>query len=225
MDFKIENQPVFTSLRVKLGNGETIKAEGGAMISMSPNIELKAKTAGKGIGGIFKAAIGGEGLFMSEYTASNGPGEVVLAPSSPGDIIDLNLSGNTVFAQSGAFLAGEGSVTLSTQGSLKAMISGEGLFLQKLSGTGKVFLNSYGAIILKELAAGEAYVVDTGNMVAFEESVTYKIKKASKGIFSSLASGEGLVCEFSGPGKVWLQTRDLKGFAQLLYSLMPQKNN
>jgi uncharacterized protein (TIGR00266 family) len=166
--------------------------------------------------GSLKAAVGGEALFASLFTAVGGPGELVLAPSSLGDVVRFDLSNQTILAQSGAYLAGDPGLTLSTQGSLKAMISGEGLFLSKISGTGVVFLNSYGAICERVLTAGETYKVDTGHIVAFEDSVTYKLRKAAKGLFSTLASGEGLVAEYSGPGKIWIQTRNLSAFAASL---------
>ncbi|MBI9099255.1 MAG: TIGR00266 family protein [Spirochaetaceae bacterium] len=223
MDYTIENRPVFTTLKVQLAAGETLKAEAGAMVSMSSTIELKSKTTGKGLGGMFKAAIGGEGLFSSEFTAVS-PGEVVVAPPVPGDIIDLKISGQTIFCQGGAYLAGSTGLELSTQGSLKGLVSGEGLFLQKISGAGDVFLSCYGAVTLKELGAGETYIVDTGHMVAFEESVSYTIRKAAKGLMSTVLSGEGLTCEFSGPGKVWIQSRNIKGFASLIAKLIPNKS-
>ncbi len=222
MEYKIENRPVFTTLQVQLTSGETFKAEAGAMVSMSTSIELKSRTTGKGLGGMFKAAIGGEGFFSSEFSASS-PGEVVLAPPVPGDIIDMKISGQTVFCQGGAYLAGSPELELSTQGSLKGLVSGEGLFLQKISGRGDLFLSCYGAVSIKELDAGETYIVDTGHMVAFEETVNYKIRKAAKGLMSTVLSGEGLTCEFSGPGKVWIQSRNIKGFAALIAKLVPSK--
>ena len=224
MDFRIEHAPVFTSLTVQLQAGESFKGEAGAMVSMSPSVEIQAKKQGKGLGGMLKAAVGGEGLFASLFTASGGAGEVVLAPSTQGDINGFDMIGNTILAQSGAYLAGSDGLELSTQGSFKAMISGEGLFLQKISGNGKVFLNSFGAVFVKQLAPGEHYILDTGHLVAFEESASYTVKKAAKGLFSTLASGEGLVCDFVGPGKIWVQTRNLKGFAGLIASLMPKQN-
>lgn len=220
MEYKIENQPVFTTLTLNLSPGESFKAEAGAMVSMSPTIELAAKSSGKGIMGTLKAAVGGEALFGSLYTATSGPGEIILAPSTPGDILKFDMSGQTIFAQGGAYLAGDPDLTLSTQGSFKALVSGEGLFLSKISGHGTVFLNSYGSIYEKELAPGEEYIVDTGHIVAFEETVTYKVKKAAKGIFSTLASGEGLVCRYTGPGKIWMQTRNLGSLASVLGALM-----
>jgi uncharacterized protein (TIGR00266 family) len=218
----IEHEPVFTTLKVILEKGESFKAEAGAMISMSPTITLEATSSGKGIFGTIKAAVGGESIFAILFTAEAGAGEVILGPASPGDIMQMQLSNQTIFAQAGAYLAGSPELTLSTQGSAKALLSGEGLFLSKISGTGVLFLNSYGSIYQKQLGSGETYIVDTGHIVAFEETVTYKIKKAAKGIFSSLASGEGLVCEYSGPGKIWVQTRNISALAKLLQPYLPK---
>ncbi len=225
MKFNIENGPVFTVLRVILAKGETFKAESGAMVGMTSSIELAAKTSGKGAFGAIKAAIGGESLFCSLFTATEENSELILAPTVPGDIIAFEMNTNTLYAQGGTYLAGTADLELSTQGSLKALVSGEGLFLQKISGRGTLFLNSYGAVIKKELAAGQTYRVDTGHIVAFEESVTYKIRKSSKGLFSTFASGEGLVCEYTGPGAIWLQTRNVPALAHALAPFLPSKNN
>lgn len=213
MDYKIEHGPVFTIVRLNLKQGEQFRAESGAMVSMTPTLKMEAKTSGKGLMGTLKAAVGGEGLFVSLYTAETGDGELVLAPSVLGDVLKMEMTGNTIYAEGGAYLAGSPGLELSTKGSFKAMISGEGLFLQRISGTGIVFLNSFGAVFEKTLAPGEIYIVDTNHIVAFEETIQYKIKKAAKGIFSTLASGEGLVCEYTGPGKMWVQTRALSSLA------------
>lgn len=222
MEFKIEHSPVFTTLTVKMAAGDQIKAEAGAMVSMSPSIELQAKASGKGLLGTIAAAVGGEALFGSLFTARQA-GELVLAPSVPGDVVHLKLKGETLFAQGGAYLAGATSLELSTQGSLRGMIGGEGLFLSKITGTGDLFLNCYGAIVEKTLADGEVYIVDAGHIVAFQDTVQYRIKKAAAGLFSTLASGEGLVAEYTGPGTIWMQTRNLKAFAGLLAPFM-QRN-
>lgn len=224
MQYTIENQPVFTTVRVNLSAGEAIRAEAGAMISMSTNIDLKSKTQGKGVVGMLKSAVGGEGLFVSEFTAQNSDGEVLLAPPTPGDVLAIELSGNTVYAQNGAYIGGSIDLELGTKGSLKAMISGEGLFLQSVKGNGTVFFSAYGALIEKNLAQGESYIVDTGHMVAFEETVTYTLRKAAKGLLSTVISGEGLVAEFKGPGKIWIQNRNLKGFAGLIAKLTSKKS-
>jgi uncharacterized protein (TIGR00266 family) len=223
MNFSIEHGPVFTILRIQMNQGEIFRAEAGAMVSMSPTIGLEAKTSGKGLFGTMKAAIGGESFFASLFTANEGSGELVLAPATLGDVVEIDMHGQTVFAQGGAYLAGSPDLTISTQGSFKAMIGGEGLFLQKITGNGKLFLNTYGSIMEKSLASGETYIVDTGHIVAFEETVQYKLKKAAKGLFSTFASGEGLVAEYQGPGKIWAQTRNLSAFAQILARFLPGK--
>ncbi|HOV13191.1 MAG TPA: TIGR00266 family protein [Spirochaetota bacterium] len=226
MDFKIEHGPVFTVLKVFLNSGETIKAESGAMVSMSTTVELKAKTTGKGVFGAIGAMVGGESLFSSEFTAK-AEGEVILCQSTPGDIVHIKMdNGVTVFTQAGAYLAGSSNLNISAQGSLKALMSGEGLFLSKVTanaGAGDLFIGSYGAIMVKELKAGETYIVDTGHIVAFDQSVQYKIKKASKGLFSTFASGEGLVGEYTGPGKIWIQTRNLSSLASAIMPFLPKK--
>ena len=229
MQFKIENSPVFTTLTVNMSSGETFRSEAGAMISMSSNIDLKAKTTGKGVMGMLKSSISGESLFTSEYTAE-GDGNLVVAPGVPGDIIQIELNGNMLLLQSGAYLAGSADLEIGTRGSLKAMFSGEDLFLQTVRGNGTVFANSYGSVMERTLDPGETYIVDTGHIVAFEETVTYKIRKAAgrkggllSGVFSSFASGEGLVCEYTGPGKIWIQSRNLGALASALTPFLPKK--
>lgn len=216
MKFTIEHAPVYATLRVDMQQGEQFRAESGAMVSMSPSVELEATTSGKGLMGTLKAAVGGESIFATLYTATQGAGELVLAPGAPGDIVQLELRNETWFSQGGAYLAGDPSLTLGTQGSIKALISGEGLFLSKISGTGPLFLTSFGAIYSRDLAIGERYIVDTGHIVAFPSSVTYTVRKAARGLFSTLASGEGLVCEFMGPGRLYMQTRNVSALARMI---------
>jgi uncharacterized protein (TIGR00266 family) len=223
MNYSINHAPVFTTLTVQLRQGESFRAESGAMIAMSPTIALKAAGSGKGLLGSLKAAIGGESFFASIYTAESGSGEIVLAPSAPGDILKFELAGQTILAQGGAYLAGDVGLEVSTQGSLKSWMGGEGLFLSKISGTGLLFLNSYGLIIEKTLHSDEEYIIDSGHIVAFESSLNYEVQMASRGIFSSLASGEGLVCRFRGEGKVWYQTRNLSALASLMKGFIGDK--
>jgi len=225
MKFTIEHGPVYAALRVDMQQGERIRAEPGAMLSMTPSIELKTTSAGKGLFGTLKAAVGGESIFASIYTAVHGQGELYLAPSAPGDIIELNIKNETILAYGGAYLAGSPDIQISARGSLKSLVAGTDLFLSVLSGTGPLFLNGFGAIYTKTLAPGEPYVVDTGHIVAFTDGMQYSIKTAAKGLFSSFASGEGLVCMFSGPGTIWMQTRNIRHFALLLMPFLPSKGS
>ena len=111
-------------------------------------------------------------------------------------------------------------------------MSGEGLFLLTVRGSGTLLLSSFGAIHSKVLAPGEEYIVDSGHIVAFEESVQYQLEKATgktqgvggflKGMVQSALSGEGFVCRYRGPGRIYLQTRQLPSFARQMIPFLPK---
>ncbi|TET23351.1 MAG: TIGR00266 family protein [Candidatus Stahlbacteria bacterium] len=220
MEHKIEYGPAFSLLSIRIGEGEKITAEAGAMVSMDGAVNIETKMRG-GLGGALKRSLlGGESFFMNHYT---GTGEVTLASSVPGDIKHVPMVGNTLFVQSGSFICSVGDIEVDTKfGGAKTFFSGEGLFLLKISGTGDLFLSSYGAMTERELPAGQELKVDTGHMVAFDEDVQYNVK-AVGGLKSTLLSGEGLVASFTGPGKVIMQTRSLSSFIGLLTTRMKSK--
>jgi uncharacterized protein (TIGR00266 family) len=232
MKHQILYQPSYSLAVVGLERGEQIVAESGAMVGMSPSIKLEAKMSGGGVFGALKSAVGGESVFRTTYTAESGPGEISFAPADVGDIMAIELRGSKFFVQPGSYLAGAAGLNISVQGSLKGMLSGEGLFLLTVEGSGLLLVSSFGAIHAKELAAGEEYLVDTGHIVAFEQGVAYHIEKAAgkssgvggflKGMVQSALSGEGFVCRYQGPGRIYLQTRQLAGFARQLIPFLPQ---
>lgn len=235
MKHQILYQPSYSLALVQLERGEAIMAESGAMVSMSPTVRLEAKVSGGGLMGALKSAVGGESIFRTTFIADGGPGEVAFAPSTVGDIMAVTLSGSRFFVQPGSYLAGDPSLNISVQGSLRGMLSGEGLFLLTVEGSGLLLLSSFGAIYTRELAAGEEYIVDTGHIVAFDASVQYRIEKASgrsqgvggflKGMVQSAMTGEGFVCRYQGPGRVYIQTRQLAGFASQLIPFLPRPSN
>lgn len=235
MKHQILYQPSYSLAVLALEQGEQIMTESGAMVSMSPTIKLEAKMSGGGLMGALKSAAGGESIFRTTFTAEGGPGEITLAPATVGDIMPVELRGTKFLVQPGSYLAGHAGLTINTQGSLKGMLSGEGLFLLTVEGTGLLLLSSFGAIHTKELAAGEEYLVDTGHIVAFEHSISYGIEKAAgktqgvggflKGMVQSAMSGEGFVCRYKGPGRIYLQTRQLAGFASSLVPFLPKPSS
>jgi len=220
MEHKIDYGPAFSLLSVRIGQGDKVSAESGAMVSMDATVNIETKMQG-GLGGALKRSLlGGESFFMNHFTGS---GEVTFASSVPGDISHVKMTGNTLLVQSGSFICSSGDVTVDTKfGGAKSFFSGEGLFLLKISGTGDLFISSYGAITMRELQSGQTLKVDTGHMVAFDEAVKYDVKSVG-GLKSTLLSGEGLVATFTGPGRVWMQTRSLSAFIGLLSSKMPSK--
>lgn len=217
MRFEINDGPDFAWLRVVFERrDEALVAESGAMLSM--NAEVTMETSMRG--GFFEAAkrkiLGGESLFQNTYRATSPGQELCLAPGAEGDIRHLPVRrGETVFLQSGAYLAHTGDLQLDGKvGGLKSFFGGVGFFMLKITGEGELFFNSYGA--LREIPVnGRGVVVDNGNLVAFTGGLDYRVQPfaGTKGLFFS---GEGLVTAFSGQGTVWVQTRNAAALAGFL---------
>ncbi len=221
--FEILHQPSFALAVIKLQAEQGIQAEAGAMVSMSANVELQSQMKG-GLFGAIKRAAGGESAFVSTFTARGGPGEVTFAPGGPGDIAAVEMGNQNFFVQSSSYLAGDMGLTINTKwGGAKSFFGGEGLFVLQVTGTGLLLLSSFGAIHRKRLAPGERYVVDTGHLVAWEGTTQYTLRKAASGFFRSMVSGEGIVAEFTGPGEVLIQTRNLAAFAGLMRPFFPSQ--
>ena len=217
--FEIKDRPVFSILNINLNSGQSIVAEAGAMVTMSPNVSLKTEMKG-GLGGALKRGVlGGESLFFNTFT-SNGPGTISFAPGYPGDITNIKMKGETWFLQGGAYMCCSPEVVIDTkfQG-LKGLVSGEGLFFLKADGVGDLFISNYGALIEKELK-GESFKVDTGHLVAFSSGITYNVERVG-GWKSTILSGEGLIANVTGTGKVLMQTRAPRSLAQWLAPFMP----
>ncbi|RDL39066.1 Altered inheritance of mitochondria protein 24, mitochondrial [Venustampulla echinocandica] len=206
--YRISHRDTNTIVTIQLAMGCPLTVKPGAMIAMTPTITLKGA-----IKFSMKKLIAGGEMGRSTYT---GPGELLLAPSTLGDITNIRLDGSEQWSVGrDAFLACTQGVIqdYKRQGIGKAMFSGEGLFVYKMSGTGLLWISSFGAIIRKDLADGERYVVDNGHLVAWNTKYILE-RVASGGIISGLSSGEGLVCKFTGPGSIFLQTRNPAAFAQ-----------
>lgn len=216
MNYEILYPGAFPLLKVELQQGETLKAESDAMVSMATTVDVEGKMEGGLLGGIGRM-LAGEKFFFQTLSARRGPGEVLLAPSIPGDIVDVDLDGSYgLVVQKDGFLAGSAGVEVSSkmQNLVQGLFSGEGFFTLKVSGKGTVFLNSYGGIHAINLAAGEERIIDNSHLVAWPDYMDYKIEKASSGWISSFTSGEMLVCRFKGPGVVLIQTRNPQGFGE-----------
>jgi uncharacterized protein (TIGR00266 family) len=226
--FDIHHRPDFALLAVQLQPGQKVLAEPAAMATMDPTIELKAGLRG-GLGRSLGRVLGGESFIVNTFTARGGPGEVTLAPGTPGDVTHYRLAGNSLMMQRGAFLAhGDGvEVTGKWQGA-RGFFNGEGLVLLKASGTGDIFFNSYGAIL--ETNVTEGMVVDTGYVAAFEDTLQYRVTtmpglRPGAKVKTFLFGGEGLVCQFTGRGKVWVQTRTADPFLRWVHPYRPVKRN
>lgn len=226
MKVEVLYQPSYSLAVVSLDPGEEVQAEGGSMVSMSANMSLQTEMKGGFLGALGRSVLGGESFFTSKYRAEGGPGELTLAPALPGDVTVLNLEGHTMFLKSGSYVAGAGSLQIDSKwGGARGFFGGGGLFLLRVQGHGPLIFNTYGALHWKQLGPGERYVVDTGHVVAFSDGMQFQVRKAASGWMSTIASGEGLVCEFTGPGLLYMQTRSEQAFLGWLIPKIPSKSN
>ena len=223
MQIDIQYRPGFSLAVVSLARQETIQVESGAMVSMSPDIEMETQAKGGFLKSIARRMFGGESFWMNTYTGQTDGDRILLAPPLPGDIVAVEMQGGSMLVQSGSYLASSEGIQVDTKWSgAKTFFGGEGLIMLRVSGTGTLLLTSFGAIHPMELNAGEKQVVDTGHLVNFDEQIGYRVKKVA-GWKSTLFSGEMLVVELTGPGKVNLQTRSQDAFLAWLIPRIPSR--
>jgi uncharacterized protein (TIGR00266 family) len=223
MKHEIRNKPDYASLHVLLDEGEAVVTESGAMMGMDPALKMETNMKG-GLLGAAKRAMSGESVFLNTYTSTGDAQRLDVAPSTPGDMEHIALNDSAVVVQRGSYCACTPGIEVSAKwGGAKSFFGGEGLIMLRASGTGDLWIASYGAIHQVEVNGG--YTVDTGHIVAFDESLTFKVTK-SGGLKSLFFSSEGLVCQFSGTGRLWIQTRNAPSLAGFLHPFRAvQKNN
>lgn len=218
MDFRIECRPAASIVNLILDHDETITCEVGAMIAMSPGITVQTSSHKRGAGGILKGLkrmFAGENFFLNHFTARHSGQHLMIGPQLMGDVVHHPLDG-TLIVQGSSWLASSEDIELDAtfQGLGKAIFSGESVFWLKCSGRGDLFLSSFGAIY--EVDVDGEYTVDTGHIVAFEDTLQFRIGKASRSLIGSFLGGEGLVCKFSGTGKLYCQSHNPPSFGQML---------
>jgi uncharacterized protein (TIGR00266 family) len=206
---------------LSLTQGDTVRAEAGAMMYMTDGIEMDAKMEGGLLAGLKRKLLVGESFFITYFRCNAPGGRVAFAGPYPGKIISMALSNQDVLCQKDAFLCALGSVDIDiafTRRIGAGFFGGEGFILQRLSGTGQVFIHSGGTVVPITLAHGEKLKVDTGCLVAFDPTIDYDIVRVG-GIRTSLFGGEGLFfAALTGPGRVWLQTLPFSRLADRVHA-------
>ena len=204
-------------VRVRLKPGQELYAEAGKMLYKTPAVSWETRMSGNSIGekllGALKRKVMGESLFLT-YFRANSAGEVGFAGSYPGRIQPFDLrAGQSILVQRDSFLAAQTGVTLNIAFTKKlgaGFFGGEGFILERLSGPGTVFIHGGGDFIEFELKPGEVLQVDTGCIVAFDESVSYDIQFVG-GIKTAIFGGEGLfLATLTGPGRAIVQSMTLE---------------
>jgi len=213
MEIKINGNPDFGEAEVHLAPGESILAEAGAMSRMTDGVELTTRLLGGFTQSLLRKFLTQETLVMGCYTARQAS-HVALAPKYPGTVLEQSISGRGLILTGGSLLACTDGVQIKPRfGGIRQIFSGEGAFIMECTGSGTLVLASYGAVVEKKI--GQPFTVDTGHLVAWEPSLEYRIQGAG-GIKQTLLSGEGLTMQFTGTGRIWLQSRNLGGLTHWL---------
>ena len=227
---EITHGPAFAMLRVDVQPGQTVIAEAGAMVARHSHVNMDVKmNAGRSPGffdklkaffiAFLRKMAGGETFFVNHFAAPQ-PGSVWIAPAMSGQIHYRRMNGETLTLSTGAYLAHCGDVDMKLKfGGLKALMAKEGAFFLQVSGVGDLWFNSYGGIQAVEVNG--SYVVDNGHLVGYEGGLTFNIKSAGGGMMGLMASGEGLVCEFNGQGRIYIQSRNTSSLVGWLTRLLP----
>lgn len=212
-------------LVVSLNQGEVITAESGAMTYIDPTIEVHTRKREKSLlATLGLSIIGGQSFWVNDYSASGGPGEAAFVSAPVGDIEQLEVSpGKGYIIQKSAYIASSPGINLDVkwEGFTKGLF-GQGLFMLRATGTGQLFINTFGAIDKHILQAGQTLIVDNFHLVGFSESCNYKVTKFG-GLKETLLGGEGLVTRITGPGEIYIQTKNLNEFAEWLWTLLEPK--
>lgn len=223
MKLDILHQPDSSIAKITMSPREELIAEAGTMVAMSGHMQVNTTLRqGKG-GGVFgglKRMLGGESLFLSVFRSGERAAEIYLAPKLIGDLVPYMLKGTDLVIQSASYLASTGrvDVDLGFQG-FKSVFSGESIFWLTASGQGMILLSSFGGIY--EVEVDGEYIVDTGNIVAFEKTLDFSITKPGSSWIGAFLGGEGLVCRFKGKGKLFCQTHSPRHFGSLIGGQLP----
>lgn len=230
MQHVIKHQPSFPLLEVTLAPNEVLIAEAGTMVARSTHVAMEVKlNAGKSAGffaklkavmvALIRKVVGGDTFFVNHFSSPNG-GMVWLAPAMSGAVRHFPLHGNALVMNAGAYVASAGDIDLKMRwGGLRAILAKEGAFFVEASGHGDLWITSYGAI--DEVQVNGTYIVDNGHLVAFDPSLQMNVRSAGGGLMGFVASGEGLVCEFTGQGRVLIQTRNTSSLVDWVSKLLP----
>ncbi|MFC1642302.1 TIGR00266 family protein [Myxococcota bacterium] len=227
---EITHGPSFAMLRVDLAPGQQVVAEAGAMVARDQAIAMEAKlnaSAAAGFLAFLKALlvalvrkfVGGETFIVNHFTAPHG-GSVWLAPAMAGHISYRRLTGEKLVLSTGAYLAHSGDIAIGTRfGGLRGILAKEGAFFLEVRGQGDLWFSSYGGIEAVDISG--PFTVDNGHLVGYEGRLTFSIASAGGGLMGLMASGEGLVCQFQGRGRVYIQSRNAGALVSWLTPLLP----
>ncbi len=227
---EITHGPAFSMLRVDLAPGQVVTAEAGAMVARHEQVQMQTRMNANPAAGflakfksfliaLVRKIVGGETFFINHFSSPQG-GSVWLAPAMSGGIQHRVMNGETLVLSSGAYLANVGTFDIKMRwGGLRSLLAKEGLFMLEVSGHGDLFFTSYGGI--HAIDVNGSYILDNGHLVGFEGQLDFEIKSAGGGLLGFVASGEGLVAEFRGQGRLYVQSRSQMALVDWITPMLP----
>lgn len=223
MEYEIIKNPMGL-IQFTMKKGETVTAEAAAMVFIKGDIKTNTRMRKSGfLKSLKAAAFGGESFFVNEFIAQQDDCILGLTGNMLGDIEVIHVNEEYII-QSGAFVGSTNGLTLDTQwqGFTKG-IFGSNLFMLKTMGEGDMFVNGWGGIISKKLEPEEKMILDNYQLVALSSTAQYRVSK--HGSFkTTLFGGEALVIEITGPGTVYLQTKNFMEFVRAIIPFLPRRN-
>ncbi len=214
---------------VNLDPGERFVAEAGSMFRVSSNVDIDVTTRSRDTGGLMsgiKRMIAGESFFFSTFTAvGDGPAEVGIAPTLQGEVAVIDCGGGAAWAcAGGSYLGSSPHLNVDTQfQGLRGLLSGESLSFLLVDGVGPLVVNAFGKIT--QVQVDGELTVDSGHVVAFEDSLDYSIGKAGGSWVQSFLTGEGVTMTFSGQGRLYVQSHNPAEFGGALGPLLPPRRS
>jgi len=230
LSHEITHGPSFAMLRVDLRPEQTLVAEAGSMVARHQPVAMQAKLNASSSAGFFtflkallvaliRKFVGGETFIVNHFTTPSAA-SVWLAPAMAGHITHRRLRGESLVLSTGAYLAHSGNVDIRLKfGGLRSLLAKEGAFFLEIGGEGELWFTSYGGIEVIEIAG--PFMIDNGHLVGYEGQLSFEIGSAGGGLVGLFASGEGLVCSFTGQGKVYVQSRNLSSLLSWLSPMLP----
>ena len=221
MDYVVHSQPSYSLVEITLNPGEQLVTEAGAMAWMTQNMRAETSARSGILSSLSRSVLGGESFFQNTYEAEGGPGTIGLAPGQPGDILAYEMNGKELLLEKGAYLASTPGVTTNSDFQGLRGLFNEGMFILRASGTGTLFFNAYGDI--QEIDVDGPYMVDNGHAVAWEPTLNYRLTRAAR--IRSFLFSDQIIMEFSGRGRLWVQSRNPRSLADWVHPFRGTKSS
>lgn len=221
-------------LSCHLEQGDSLSAESNAMVTMDSTLKLKGTVRGGFFSSIGRKLLNNESFFQQSVEAEDGPGQILLAPNIPGDVLILDIGPRQYMLTDGSFLAATSDVQLSvkTQSLGRSLLGNSGgFFVIGTQGKGQLAISGFGSMRELTVTPERALIVDNGHLVAWDSNLNYELSlnTAKSGLFGKLihsqTSGEGIVLKFRGEGKVYVCSRNKGGFLNWVADNLPEKKS